>query len=128
MADEETMAVDGGATAALLRLVGDVVLVSCGGFSGFFKKDCTDLGRRVSLLAHLLEEVRDSKTIQENYEVGSSSFSNSGFADLTLALQAAKTLVFAANNFDNSKLISVSMLRQCRVFIFTFKFVFLLCV
>lgn len=110
MADEETMPVDGGATAALLRLVGDVVLVSCGGFSGFFKKDCADLGRRVSLLAHLLEEVRDSKTIQENYEVGSSSFSNSGFADLTLALQAAKTLVFAANNFDNSKFTSVSML------------------
>ncbi|KAH6814945.1 ARM repeat superfamily protein [Perilla frutescens var. frutescens] len=106
MASEETTAVDGGATTALLRLVHDVVRVSGAGFSGFFKKECTLLGRRVSLLAHLLEEIRDSKKIRGNCEVGSSSFSDSCFADLTLALQTAKRLVFAANNFDNSKFTS----------------------
>ncbi|KAK6134212.1 hypothetical protein DH2020_032017 [Rehmannia glutinosa] len=102
MAGEDTTAADGGVTTPL-RLVGDVVRISGDGFSGFFKRDCTDLARRVSLLAHLLEEIRDSKKIQVNCEVGSSSFSSSCFADLTLALQAAKRLVFAANNFENSK-------------------------
>ncbi|KAK6134268.1 hypothetical protein DH2020_032004 [Rehmannia glutinosa] len=101
MAGEDTTAADGGVTTPL-RLVGDVVRISGDGFSGFFKRDCTDLARRVSLLAHLLEEIRDSKKIQVNCEVGSSSFSSSCFADLTLALQAAKRLVFAANNFENS--------------------------
>ncbi|KAK4430290.1 U-box domain-containing protein 11 [Sesamum alatum] len=103
MAAVETTATGGGVTAAPLRLVRDVVRISIAGFSGFFKKDCTDLARRVSLLAHLLEEIRDSKKIRVNCEVGSSSFSGSFFADLTLALQAAKRLVFAANNFDSAK-------------------------
>ncbi|KAI3467004.1 hypothetical protein Pfo_023667 [Paulownia fortunei] len=103
MAGDDTTVTGGGVTSAPLRLVRDVVRISGAGFSGFFKKDCTDLARRVSLLAHLLEEIRDSKKIQVNCEVGSSSFSISCFADLTLALQAAKRLVFAANNFDNSK-------------------------
>ncbi|KAL8463572.1 hypothetical protein ACS0TY_034287 [Phlomoides rotata] len=98
MAGEETA----GAVGVPLRLVHDVVSISAAGFSGFFKKDCANLGRRVTLLAHLLEEMRDSKRIQLNCEVGSSSFSNSLFADLILALQAAKRLVAAANNFDNS--------------------------
>ncbi|KAL0396727.1 UNVERIFIED_CONTAM: U-box domain-containing protein 11 [Sesamum calycinum] len=103
MAAADTTASGGGVTAAPLRLVRDVVRISIAGFSGFFKKDCTDLARRVSLLAHLLEEIRDSKKIRVNSEVGSSSFSGSFFADLTLALQAAKRLVFAANNFDSAK-------------------------
>ncbi|GFQ04561.1 U-box domain-containing protein 11 [Phtheirospermum japonicum] len=90
-------------TTAALRLVHDVVRISGAGFSGSFKKDCTDLARRVSLLAHLLEEIKDSKKIQVNCEVGPSSFSSSCFAELALALQAAKRLVFAANDFDNSK-------------------------
>lgn len=103
MAGEVTTNVDGGATAALLGLVRDVVRVSGVGFSGFFKKECTDLGRRVSLLAHLLEEISDFKKIHGSCDVGSSSLSSSCFADLTLALQTAKRLVFAANCFDNSK-------------------------
>lgn len=120
MAGDETTVTDGSVTSAPLRLVRDVVRISGAGFSGFFKKDCTDLGRRVSLLAHLLEEIRDSKNIQVNCEVGSSSFSCSCFADLSLALQAAKRLVFAANNFDNSKFPYVSMLWQCASFYFYF--------
>ncbi|GER48799.1 U-box domain-containing protein [Striga asiatica] len=94
-------------TAEALRLVRDVVGISAAGFSGFFKKDCTDLARRVSLLAHLLEEIRDTKKSKKKCEVGSSSFSNSCFSDLILSLQAAKGLVFAANDFDSSKLSSV---------------------
>lgn len=108
MAGEETTTV-----AALLRLVRDVVRLSASGFSGFFKKKCVELGRRVSLLAHFLEEMMDSERIQENCALVASSFFNSGFADLSLALQVAKRLVFAANNFDNSKFTSVSMLLKC---------------
>ncbi|KAL0463486.1 UNVERIFIED_CONTAM: U-box domain-containing protein 11 [Sesamum latifolium] len=93
MAAADTTATGGGVTAAPLRLVRDVVRISIAGFSGFFKKDCTDLARRVSLLAHLLEEIRDSKKIRVNSEVGSSSFSGSFFADLTLALQADSCLM-----------------------------------
>lgn len=119
MAGEEATA---GAVGVPLRLVHDVVLISSAGFAGFFKKDCANLGRRVSLLAHLLEEIRDSKKIQLNCEVGSSSFSNSLFADLILALQAAKRLVVAANNFDNSKDSSVSVLWQSANSFFVFYF------
>lgn len=98
----------GGVTSAPLRHVRDMVRISAAGFSGVFKKDCTDLARRVSLLAHLLEEIRDSEKIRVNREVeaGSSSFASSCFADLTLALQAAKRLLLAANNVDNSEFYS----------------------
>ncbi|KAL3830809.1 hypothetical protein ACJIZ3_019611 [Penstemon smallii] len=94
-------------TVAPLRLIHDVVRISAGGFSGFFKKDCSDLSRRVSLLAHLLEEIRDSK-IRGNGEVGS----NFSFSDLTHALQASKRLVFAANNFHNSKISSDGLTKK----------------
>ncbi|KAL3510621.1 hypothetical protein ACH5RR_030022 [Cinchona calisaya] len=76
-----------------LWLVHDVVMISRAGFSGSFQKDCTNLGRRVSLLAHLLEEINDFD------HLGSSSSSNSCLFDLSLALQAAKRLLLAANNF-----------------------------
>ncbi|KAK4400022.1 U-box domain-containing protein 10 [Sesamum angolense] len=107
MAGGGTAALEGGATTAPLRLIREVARISSAGFSGFFKKDCADLGRRVALLAHLLEEIRDSKKIQENVEVGSSSSFTSCFSDLTVALQAAKRLVSAANNFDGSKISSI---------------------
>ncbi|KAL8052957.1 hypothetical protein ABFX02_05G039500 [Erythranthe guttata] len=109
MAAGETTAAEDGATAAPLRLIRDVARISTAGFSGVFKKDCADLARRVSLLAHLLEEIRDSKKIQENGEVvvGPTSSSSSSYlsyiSDVTVALQAAKRLVSAANNFDDSK-------------------------
>ncbi|KAH6832128.1 ARM repeat superfamily protein [Perilla frutescens var. hirtella] len=101
----ETSPAEGGSTAAPLRLVRDVGRISSAGFSGFFKKDCSDLARRISLLAHLLEEIRDSNKVEEIGEMGSSSC-NSLLSDLTMALQAAKRLVFAANNVDNSKISS----------------------
>lgn len=109
MAGGDNSPAEGFATAAPLRLVRDVARISSAGFSGFFKKDCSDLARRVSLLAHLLEEIRDSKKIHEIGDMASSSC-NSFLSDLTMALQAAKRLVFAANNFDDSKFSSVSVL------------------
>ncbi|KAG6389872.1 hypothetical protein SASPL_151347 [Salvia splendens] len=101
MAGEVTTLVNG---AVLLRLVRDVSRISAAGFSGFFKRECTELGRRVSLLAHFLEEIEDSERIRHNCRMGSSSFPNSGFADLNLALLVAKRLLFAANGSDNSEL------------------------
>ncbi|XP_047970977.1 U-box domain-containing protein 11-like [Salvia hispanica] len=97
----ETLPAEGGATAAPLSLIRDLARISSAGFSGFFKKDCSDLARRVSLLAYLLEEIRDSTKVPEIGGMGSSSC-YSFLTDLTMALQAAKRLVFAANNFDNS--------------------------
>ncbi|XP_057787688.1 U-box domain-containing protein 11-like [Salvia miltiorrhiza] len=105
MAGGDTLPAEGGATAGPLRLVRDLARISSAGFSGFFKKDCSDLARRVSLLAHLLEEIRDSSKIPAIEEMGSSSC-YSFLTDLTMALQAAKRLVFAANNFENSKVSS----------------------
>ncbi|KAL1531927.1 U-box domain-containing protein 10-like [Salvia divinorum] len=103
-AEMDTTPVNGGAAAVLLRLVRDVARISAVGFSGFFKRECAELGRRVSLLAHFLQEIEESERIQQNCQLGSSSFSNSGFADLNLALLVAKRLLFAANDFDNSEL------------------------
>ncbi|KZV18494.1 U-box domain-containing protein 10-like [Dorcoceras hygrometricum] len=106
MADGDYAAADGGAAATTpLRLVRDIVRISAAGFSGFFKKDCTDLARRVSLLAHFLEEIGDSnKKVERNAEMG--------FSDLTVALQAARSLVAAANNFDSSKISSDGAMKK----------------
>ncbi|XP_027100000.1 U-box domain-containing protein 11-like [Coffea arabica] len=86
---------------APLRLVHDVVRISQAGFSGSFQKDCTNLARRVSLLAHLLEEIKEFKGYDDNGHAGSSSSSsNSSLFDLSLALESAKRLLLAANTFD----------------------------
>ncbi|THG20853.1 U-box domain-containing protein 11-like isoform X1 [Camellia sinensis] len=95
--------VAGDPTQAALRLVRDVLRLSAAGFGGAFKRDCTDLARRVSLLAHLLEEIRDFKTDLRPLDVpAASSSSNSSFlSDLTTAIQAAKRLISSASNFDS---------------------------
>lgn len=96
MAGGELIAVAGDSTKIPLQVVHDVCRISGAGFAGFFKKDCTDLARRVSLLAYLLEEIRDSNT-----HLGSSSSSHdSCLYDLSIALKAAKRLLLAANDFD----------------------------
>ncbi|KAL4574423.1 hypothetical protein LXL04_021255 [Taraxacum kok-saghyz] len=90
------------AIQSLLRLVRDIARSSGAGFSGDFKKDCTDLSRRVALLSHLLEEIRDFKgDLRLLYESASSSSSLSCLSDLTVALQAAKKLLVIAGNFDH---------------------------
>lgn len=102
---DTTAAVAGESIDTALRAVHDVVRISGSGFSGAFKRDCTDLARRVSLLAHLLEEIRDFKT---HLVLASSSSSGSCLSDLSLALQAAKRVLLSANNID-SKISSVSI-------------------
>ncbi|XP_015882393.3 U-box domain-containing protein 11 [Ziziphus jujuba] len=101
----------------LLKLVHDVVGVSIGG--GAFKKDGTDLVRRIALLSHLFEEIRDFKGTHLNFmpldastssspSSSSSSVSSkeSWVTDLVVALQAAKRLLLVVANFhsDNAPL------------------------
>ncbi|XAR72263.1 Ubiquitin--protein ligase [Bertholletia excelsa] len=90
-------AVAGDGAQAALRLVRDIGRLSAAGFGGAFKRDCTDLSRRVALLAHLLEEIMDFKG--ENSE--SLDASAISFSDLTAVIQAAKRLLSAAGNFDS---------------------------
>ncbi|KAG5532215.1 hypothetical protein RHGRI_026741 [Rhododendron griersonianum] len=85
-----------------LRLVRDVAQLSEAGFGGPFKKDCTDLSRRVALLAHLFDEIRDFEASSRPLDsASSSSASFSWFSDLTLTIQAVKRLLSAADNFDS---------------------------
>uniref|UniRef100_A0A5B6ZPT7 RING-type E3 ubiquitin transferase n=1 Tax=Davidia involucrata TaxID=16924 RepID=A0A5B6ZPT7_DAVIN len=95
-------AVSGDGIQAALRLIRDVVRISGAGFSGAFKRDCMDLSRRVALLAHLLEEIRDFKGDLRSLDASTSSSSTSAcLSDLTLALQAAKRLLSPAGNFGS---------------------------
>ncbi|XP_076910202.1 U-box domain-containing protein 11-like [Bidens hawaiensis] len=84
------------AVHSILRLVRDVGRTSGAGFSGEFKKDCTDLSRRVTLLSHLLEEIRDFKG---DVKVLNSS---NWVSELTIGIQAAKKLLLIAGNFDRN--------------------------
>lgn len=81
--------------AFLLSLVHDIVLGNVA--AGMFKKDCTDLVRRIALFTHLLEEIRDFAASDHPHASSSSSSSSSWSADLAVALQAAKRLLSAAS-------------------------------
>lgn len=81
--------------AFLLSLVHDIVLGDLA--AGMFKKDCTDLVRRIALFTHLLEEIRDFAASDHPHASSSSSSSSSWSADLAVALQAAKRLLSAAS-------------------------------
>lgn len=113
MSAGDTAAADGGKSveAALLTLH-EVVQISASGFSGVFKKDCADLARRVSLLAHLLEEIRDFNSHSITTSSSSSSSSSSCcLSDLTIALEAARRVLHSANNVD-SKISSDGMTKK----------------
>ncbi|KMT08005.1 hypothetical protein BVRB_6g144830 [Beta vulgaris subsp. vulgaris] len=91
----------------LYLVISDVVRISSNGkFSDLFKKDCTDLGRRVSLLSHLVDEIRDSSLSQtlpcssSSSTSSSSTCSSSCFFDLFVALQDSKRLLLAASSID----------------------------
>ncbi|KAL4318237.1 hypothetical protein GQ457_18G022810 [Hibiscus cannabinus] len=84
--------------AFLLRLVHDIVAVSVA--AGVFKRDCTDLVRRIALFTHLLEEIRDFGPSDRDH--ASSSSDSSWSADLAIALQAAKRLLSTASGYHNS--------------------------
>lgn len=92
-------------TPELLKLVHDVVAVSIG--CGAFKKDGTDLVRRIALLSHLFEEIRDFKgTHLKPLDASTSSSSSSSEAswvtDLAAALQAAKRLLLVVSSFHSN--------------------------
>ncbi|XP_028794246.1 U-box domain-containing protein 10 isoform X2 [Neltuma alba] len=72
-----------------------------------FKKDCTDLVRRISLLTYLFEEIRDSKKAVVDSGNSDASTSSTGSAsswssDLVLALHSAKRLISVARNFRSN--------------------------
>ncbi|KAL8120756.1 U-box domain-containing protein 11-like [Apium graveolens] len=85
-----------GAVKSLMSLIQDINRVSSNGFGGPFKKDCSDLGRRIALLSHLLEEVRDFKGDLRPLDESHSSC----LSDLTVVIKASKRLVFDADDFD----------------------------
>lgn len=84
----------------LIELVKDIVKVSAGVNGSEFKRDCNDLVRRISLLAHLFEEIRDLKSVDcGGVEYGEGS---RWFSDLVFALQAAKGLLIVAASFGSA--------------------------
>ncbi|KAH7571007.1 hypothetical protein JRO89_XS05G0238900 [Xanthoceras sorbifolium] len=107
----------GGAVAGMLEVVGEITgLFAAGGGTGcgVFRKDCLDLMRRIALLKHLLEEIRDfgpTLEVLTSSESSSSSStittstnlcSGSWWSDLVVALQAAKRLLSAAGTFTSN--------------------------
>ncbi|KVH96250.1 U-box domain-containing protein 10-like [Cynara cardunculus var. scolymus] len=102
MAGEDSTAIVA-AIQSLLRIIRDVARSSATGFTGGFKRDCTDLSRRVALLSHLLEEIRDSQgDLRPLDSSPSSSTSSSLLSELMTALKAAKRLLLSAGSFDHN--------------------------
>ncbi|XP_071721839.1 U-box domain-containing protein 11-like [Rutidosis leptorrhynchoides] len=89
----------------LLDLVHDIVSGGGSGGGALFKKDCTDLVRRVALLSHLLEEIRDFNRANEiesqPLELDDSPSYSRWLSDLTVALHAAKRLLSIATSFNS---------------------------
>ncbi|KAG6655904.1 U-box domain-containing protein 11-like [Carya illinoinensis] len=71
-----------------------------------FRKDCTDLVRRIALLTHLLEEIREfdgAGGLSPPLDAStSSSASSSWLSDLVVALRVTKHLLLLAGNFRSS--------------------------
>ncbi|CAH2033673.1 unnamed protein product [Thlaspi arvense] len=83
--------------ASLLNLIAEIVEMPLN--AGVFKKDCADLTRRVCLLTHLVEEIRDSKPIDSAASSSLISSENDWWSDLVAGLQAAKRLLSSAARF-----------------------------
>ncbi|KAM3693524.1 hypothetical protein ACB094_08G173100 [Castanea mollissima] len=104
-----------GEVLLVLELVREVsatgIAVGGGGNDGVsFRKDCTDLVRRISLLSHLIEEIGEFRSRSVDLDVEESeSESESWLSDLVVALRAAKRLLSLAGNF-RSKSSSVSFM------------------
>lgn len=101
----------GSAAGDLLELVREIVRgCTCGAGGGggggggggdLFRKDCTDLVRRISLLTHLFEEIRDVKPCEPDAAAGHGG-RDCWSCDLALALRAAKRVLSVAHDFVNS--------------------------
>ena len=67
-----------------------------------FKRDCTDLVRRIALLTHLFEEIRDFGAGLRPLDVSTSSASPlTCLSEVANALQAVKRLLSAFGNFSS---------------------------
>ncbi|VVA92243.1 unnamed protein product [Arabis nemorensis] len=84
--------------ASLLDLIAEIVEIPVN--AGVFKKDCADLTRRVCLLTHLVEEIRDSKPIDSAASSSLISSENDWWSDLVVGLQASKRLLSIATRFQ----------------------------
>lgn len=85
--------------ASLLKLIAEIAETPLN--AGVYKKDCTDLIRRVSLLSYLVEEIRESTPMDSG---ASSSSESDWWSDLVVALQAAKRLLSSARDSSVSKI------------------------
>ncbi|KAL0008285.1 hypothetical protein SO802_009787 [Lithocarpus litseifolius] len=94
----------------VLELVKEVtvvgIVVDGGGNDGWsFRKDCADLVRRISLLTHLLEEIRKFRARPVDDAASATSddvdVESSWLSDLVGALRAAKRLLSLAGNFHS---------------------------
>lgn len=81
--------------SSLLELIAEIAEIPTN--AGVFKKDCTDLTRRVCLLTHLVEEIRDSIPVDP---AAASSSENDWWSDLVVGVQAAKRLLSSATRFQ----------------------------
>jgi hypothetical protein len=118
-------------TPELLSLVHDITGMCVGGggssslpADAMFRKDCTDLVRRISLLSHLFEEIKELNKIKGSPSSSSSiALEDSWSSDLVLALQSAKRLLSIAKDFSsNSDNSSVSFRSDARFFVCDFCF------
>lgn len=104
----------GDRTPELLRLIHDITGICTVSSDASFRKDCTDLVRRISLLTHLFDEVKDLSSDSSCSGAGSASAVASWSSDLVVALHSAKRLLSVARNFrSNCSSVSVLILHAC---------------
>ncbi|CAH2066678.1 unnamed protein product [Thlaspi arvense] len=84
--------------ASLLGTISEIAEIPVN--TGVFKKDCADLARRVCLLTHLVEEIRDSPPPESDASSSLVPSECEWWSDLVIGLQAAKRLLFAATSFQ----------------------------
>lgn len=95
----------------LLDLVREIGRI--GDFSPDFKRDCIDLARRISLLSHLLEEIRDFKPpssfscVRSASSLISRSSPFSCLIDLQAVLDASKRLLLLGRSIGNVPIVSI---------------------
>nr|DAD32018.1 TPA_asm: hypothetical protein HUJ06_010869 [Nelumbo nucifera] len=83
---------------ALLDLVHDVGRIN--GFGDTFRRECSYLSRRISLLSFLFEEIRDFQGIHGHSFSSTSAPSSSCLKNLLITLKDAKRLISLAANYD----------------------------
>ncbi|XP_043693983.1 U-box domain-containing protein 10-like [Telopea speciosissima] len=89
-----------GSGQRLLNLVYDIGRI--GGFGDVYKRECSDLCRKIALLSHLFEEIRDFKDDTDDaHSFDSLSSPSSSLRDLLAVVRAAKRLILVARNYDS---------------------------